>query len=90
MNCNTSILRSQILSGRIPYHYIRTDAHVVIELHKGHKPRRPAQSFVTDAQWAFIERCWMDDPNDRPDIEEVSRSVRAMHRASLEFRRHTA
>ncbi|KAF4568460.1 hypothetical protein EYR36_010471 [Pleurotus pulmonarius] len=37
----------EILSGRIPYHYIRADAQVVIELHKGNKPRRPSDSFVT-------------------------------------------
>ncbi|KAJ6501810.1 TKL/TKL-ccin protein kinase [Mycena vulgaris] len=79
----------EILSGRIPYHYVRTDAQVVIEIHKGNKPRRPAQSFVTDAQWAFIQRCWAADPAARPDSAEVVRAIGALHRASLEFRRHT-
>ena len=36
-------LSPQILSGRQPYHYIATDAQVVIELHKGNKPRRRTQ-----------------------------------------------
>ncbi|KAG5651731.1 hypothetical protein H0H81_007669 [Sphagnurus paluster] len=44
----------EVLSGRIPYHYIRTDAQVVIELHVGKRPRRPAVSFVSDEQWSFI------------------------------------
>ncbi|KAJ7743314.1 kinase-like protein [Mycena metata] len=78
----------EILSGRIPYHYLRQDAQVVIELHKGNKPRRPAVSFVTDAQWAFIQRCWASDPLQRPDAAEVMRAVGALHRASLEFQRH--
>ncbi|KAJ7157940.1 TKL/TKL-ccin protein kinase [Mycena crocata] len=79
----------EILSGRVPYHYIKGDAQVVIEIHKGNKPRRPAQSFVTDAQWAFIQRCWAVNPAERPDSAEVVRAIQALHRASLEFRRHT-
>ncbi|KAJ7731934.1 TKL/TKL-ccin protein kinase [Mycena maculata] len=79
----------EILSGRIPYHYLRSDAQVVIEIHKGNKPRRPAQSFVTDTQWAFIQRCWAAESDARPDAAEVVRSIQALHRASLEFRRHT-
>ncbi|KAJ7145696.1 TKL/TKL-ccin protein kinase [Mycena epipterygia] len=78
----------EILSGRIPYFYLR-DVQVVIEIHKGNKPRRPAQSFVTDAQWAFIQHCWAADPDERPDSAEVLRTIQALHRASLEFRRHT-
>jgi hypothetical protein len=79
----------EILSGRMPYFYIKTDAQVVIEIHKGNKPRRPAQSFVTDAQWAFIQHCWAADPDERPDCAEVGRAIKALHHASLEFRRHT-
>ncbi|KAJ7085379.1 TKL/TKL-ccin protein kinase [Mycena belliarum] len=78
----------EILSGRIPYHYLR-DIQVVIEVHKGNKPRRPAQSFVTDPQWDFIQRCWAADPDTRPDCTEVVRAMQSLHRASLEFRRHT-
>jgi hypothetical protein len=80
---------TQILSGRMPYFYIKTDAQVVIEIHKGNKPRRPTNQFVTDAQWAFIQRCWAADAAERPDAEEVGRAMRALHHASLEFRRHT-
>jgi hypothetical protein len=78
----------QILSGRIPYFYIKGDAQVVIEIHMGNKPRRPAHSFVTDKQWAFIQRCWAADAAERPDAEEVGRAMRALHHASLEFWRH--
>jgi serine/threonine protein kinase len=61
----------QILSGRQPYHYIATDAQVVIELHKGNKPRRPTQSFVDDGQWELIQWCWTQPPEDRPDVHDV-------------------
>jgi len=79
----------EILSGRIPYHYIRNDAQVIFELARGKKPRRPAPSFVTDAQWTFISRCWLDDPVLRPEVEEVANTIQALLRASLDFRRHT-
>lgn len=80
----------EILSGRIPYHYVRTDVQVVIELHNGKKPRRPATSFVTNAQWDFIQRCWADNPQERPDVGQALASVQALLRTSLEFRRHSA
>ncbi|KAJ7202465.1 kinase-like domain-containing protein, partial [Mycena haematopus] len=73
----------EILSGRRPYFYIETDAQVVIEIHKGKKPRRPAQSFVTDAQWAFIQHCWAANPKERPDSGEVGRAMKALHSGSL-------
>ncbi|KAI3608695.1 hypothetical protein WG66_003719 [Moniliophthora roreri] len=80
----------EILSGRIPYHYVRNDAQVVIELHRGNKPRRPAPLFVTDQQWALIMRCWEDDLEKRPDVNQVLGELQVLHRASLEFRRHSA
>ncbi|KAG9217667.1 hypothetical protein CCMSSC00406_0003644 [Pleurotus cornucopiae] len=79
----------EILSGRIPYHYIRADAQVVIELHKGNKPRRPSDSFVTSAQWQFIQRCWGDELEERPRIEEVCVAMKEFHRHCLEHRRYT-
>ncbi|KAF9265052.1 hypothetical protein L218DRAFT_924853 [Marasmius fiardii PR-910] len=80
----------EILSGRIPYHYVRSDAQVVIELHKGNKPRRPAPSFVTDSQWVLIVKCWADVPKERPSVKQALQELQVLHRASLEFRRHTA
>ncbi|KAG6913095.1 hypothetical protein DXG01_009699, partial [Tephrocybe rancida] len=72
-----------ILSGRIPYHYIRVDAQVVIELHKGNKPRRPASSFVSDKQWEFMTQCWYDDADRRPSIGQVCQTMQAFYDASL-------
>ncbi|KAF8962977.1 TKL/TKL-ccin protein kinase [Flammula alnicola] len=63
----------EILSGRMPYHYLRTDAQVVIQLHQGIKPRRPASTFVDDDQWDVIQRCWKESPEDRPTAQDVLR-----------------
>jgi len=82
----------QVLSGHVPYSYLLRDAQVIIEVHRGVKPRRPKTSLVTDQLWCFINSCWAEDPTDRPDIEEVSKSVEAFLRGnrrstswSLEF-----
>ncbi|TFK27549.1 TKL/TKL-ccin protein kinase [Coprinopsis marcescibilis] len=61
----------ETLSGRPPYHYIATDAQVVIELHKGNKPRRPIRSYVDNGQWDLIQWCWTQPPEDRPDVRDV-------------------
>ncbi|KIJ94201.1 hypothetical protein K443DRAFT_12326 [Laccaria amethystina LaAM-08-1] len=64
----------EILSGRMPYHYLRTGAQVVMELHQAVKPRRPAPSFVDDGRWSLIQ-CWTDPPSGRPDIWDVRETV---------------
>jgi len=61
-----------------------------MELHRGNKPRRPAPLFVTDTQWSFIQKCWQDEPDKRPDAMEVLAEVKELHKASLEHRRWTS
>ncbi|KAF9525854.1 hypothetical protein CPB83DRAFT_858745 [Crepidotus variabilis] len=61
----------EILSGRIPYHYIRTDAQVVVQLHQGVRPRRPAISFISDSQWDLIQLCWDSTVQNRPSAAET-------------------
>ncbi|KAJ7748558.1 hypothetical protein DFH07DRAFT_775722 [Mycena maculata] len=50
---------------------------VVIEIHKGNKPRCLAQS--------FIQRCWAAEPDAWPDTVEVLRAIQRLHCRSLEF-----
>ncbi|KAF5317548.1 hypothetical protein D9619_013143 [Psilocybe cf. subviscida] len=61
----------EVLSGRMPYHYLRNDAQVVIQLHQGIKPRRPASTFVDDDQWELIQSCWQEPPQKRPSANDV-------------------
>ncbi|CAA7262791.1 unnamed protein product [Cyclocybe aegerita] len=68
----------EVLSGRMPYHYLRTDHQVVIQLHQGIKPRRPATSFVNDSQWDLIQQCWKEPPERRPSAEELRQSTRSL------------
>ncbi|KAH6912739.1 TKL/TKL-ccin protein kinase [Coprinopsis sp. MPI-PUGE-AT-0042] len=61
----------EILSGLPPYHYIAMDDQVVIELQNGHLPQRPANSCISDAQWDFIQWCWTQPADARPDAGDV-------------------
>lgn len=68
----------ELLTSRIPYSYVTSDMEVVIRLDQGEKPRRPAQQFVTDEQWEFMQWCWMDRQEDRPVVEEVLTHARIL------------
>lgn len=63
-----------MLSGQIPYHYIKRDATVVIELHYGRIPKRPSQIWINNKVWAFISTCWAES-SQRPIIGTVSEFV---------------
>ncbi|KAF5317546.1 hypothetical protein D9619_013145 [Psilocybe cf. subviscida] len=65
----------EVLSGRMPYHYLRTDAQVVMQLHQGIRPRRPASVCVDDDQWKLIQSCWQETLQKRPSANEVLKAA---------------
>lgn len=69
------------MSSRIPYHYLKTDVEVILELSKGYRPIRPTLSWFTDGYWHLIQQCWSDPPHNRPDIRCALRSVEAFLRS---------
>jgi len=70
----------QALSGKVPYHDLRTVA-VVLQLHDGGLPKRPLEPWVTDAHWKLINRCWKKEPDSRPSIQEVRHRLLTFHQA---------
>ncbi|KAF7792514.1 hypothetical protein EIP86_003555 [Pleurotus ostreatoroseus] len=52
------------------------DEYFVIPLlvMNGARPIRP-EKLTSDVFWAFIERCWEEQPSDRPTIEEVQHEL---------------
>ncbi|KZP19466.1 kinase-like protein [Athelia psychrophila] len=67
----------EILSGRIPFGYLR-DAQVIGQVFHGKKTRRPPSQdapYVTDQLWAFMNQCWVEPPPDRPDVEQLLQSM---------------
>lgn len=38
---------------------------------RGERPKRLEARGLTDGVWTLIERCWAQDPENRPKIDEV-------------------
>jgi len=66
----------EILSGRVPYHYLVREEQVLIALHKGNKPNRPTNDCIMDTHWNAINACWAITPGDRPTMEKVLKDIR--------------
>ena len=63
-----------------PFHLIRQDGRVVIEVHKGVRPARvdhPSEQ-ISDECWSFLEECWNHDPTKRPTMATVLQGVAQM------------
>ncbi|KAN0092693.1 Protein kinase-like domain containing protein, partial [Tylopilus felleus] len=51
-------LSLQVLSGKRPWAEFRRDEAIILELAKGHRPRRPQSHPIEDQHWTFVEHCW--------------------------------
>ncbi|CAG8648803.1 19424_t:CDS:2 [Cetraspora pellucida] len=53
-----------------PYHTIPHDQYLMIDIAKGRRPV-PNEDITPPAIINLIERCWNENPNDRPDANEL-------------------
>jgi len=60
----------QILTGRPPYHEVKSKSRVSIKILDGTKPSRPLDLHIADHHWLFMEQCW-SPPEDRPSAAEA-------------------
>ncbi|KAG2099656.1 kinase-like domain-containing protein [Suillus cothurnatus] len=61
---------AQIISGDIPWKEKKNLTHIIIELSKGATPARPEN--MPNGSWNLIERCWSQDPMNRPETAHIS------------------
>ncbi|KAG1828752.1 kinase-like domain-containing protein [Suillus subalutaceus] len=61
----------QVVEGNVPYYYIRTQAAIINYIARGIHPRRPPTSVISDADWDFIQMCWLGDMNRRPTTKDI-------------------
>ncbi|KAG1818661.1 kinase-like domain-containing protein [Suillus subaureus] len=60
----------QVLSGKVPYYYIKQQMQIIMMVVDGRKPRRPEEPKIAEEHWSMIERCW-SSCNVRPTIEDI-------------------
>ena len=64
----------EIFTGKIPFDQESSEAGVVLHISRGGKPKAPANAQelgLTNEMWHLLERCWHEDPKERPSMEEV-------------------
>ncbi|KAG2343707.1 kinase-like protein [Suillus weaverae] len=66
----------QVLTNKIPYHYLPNDASIVLCIAKSEMPSRSRYPVLPEKYWEFIERCWSTDPRDRPSTEGADAMIR--------------
>ncbi|KAF5362671.1 hypothetical protein D9758_009634 [Tetrapyrgos nigripes] len=65
----------QVLSGHIPYHHLKNEVVIILQLSRGERPPRPAIEHLDDIVWVFIQRCWSTEPSLRPDVDQIVSEV---------------
>jgi hypothetical protein len=61
----------KVLTGRPPFEPEVRGIRLLLLVHGGIRPKRPANAEFTDDMWSLIESCWRQDPNERPMIQDV-------------------
>ena len=67
----------KVLTGKVPFHDVRTDA-VVMRIVRGIRPERPPLSHAigfTDPVWKIAEECWKEYCSHRPNVPTVARCL---------------
>ena len=67
----------QASSGKVPFHDVPAPA-VPVSIICGKRPPRPSHPKLTDALWELAERCWTATARDRPEMEEVVKTLKEM------------
>lgn len=72
-----SMVALEILTGKLPYFYLRLETTVVASVHDGVRPdrQRCLPTTFTDLMWAILVDCWCQDPHQRPDMAVVTQRL---------------
>uniref|UniRef100_A0A0W0EWH8 Protein kinase domain-containing protein n=1 Tax=Moniliophthora roreri TaxID=221103 RepID=A0A0W0EWH8_MONRR len=60
----------QIMTGQPPFPKL-TEAAVMFQVMSGKRPSRPADGWCPDHIWELVERCWSQDPGQRPLAAQI-------------------
>jgi len=75
-----SMLALEILTGKLPFFYLRQDVTVVARVGDGTRPDRVRcmPTIFTDPMWELMVNCWDQDPAQRPDMGNVVKRLECM------------
>ncbi|CAA7263885.1 unnamed protein product [Cyclocybe aegerita] len=68
----------EVISGCLPYFNIESDYYVALQKMTLIPPARPDSSLLTNEIWDFIQLCWRDEPNWRPEATQVGRKLQVI------------
>ena len=68
--CGITLTRSQVLTGKRPFHDVPQDT-VEFRVSHGERPRRPSPTLISDQIWKTLQACWSEEPTQRPTVEFV-------------------
>ena len=64
-----------MLSGKQPWSEAQGDAHIILLLAQGQKPRRPDSHAIADQHWNLIQQCW-SSVKERPPADSIIIRIR--------------
>ncbi|KAH8112908.1 kinase-like domain-containing protein [Phellopilus nigrolimitatus] len=66
----------ELFTGAPPYHHLRSDPQVIIQVHAGILPNRPAEhTGFDDDLWDLCMDCWAANPKLRPSTQVIAKRL---------------
>src|ERR1700691_4049229 len=72
---------SQIFSGQVPFHDVKSDYRIMAAVRDGTRPPRPSDNIchirgLDDEIWTIIESCWIQEPSYRQNARQIVERLR--------------
>ena len=70
VKCQSTYPLFKAFTGEVPFG--RTPRfHPAAHIMSGNLPGRPDHPYFTESLWTLTQRCWSQEPQNRPNIQEV-------------------
>jgi len=67
----------ELHTGKPPFSEVANETQVVVKVLGGYRPQKPLAGFpMRPGLWGIMTYCWMDDPNERPDVDFLTRAIK--------------
>ena len=70
VKCQSTYPLFKAFTGEVPFGRILR-FHAAAHIMNGNRPGRSDHPDFTESLWTLTQRCWSQEPQDRPDIQEV-------------------